>query len=403
MKICFYNVTATYIQGGLETYCWEAGRALARRGHEVTIVAGNDGDARHDDVRLVQFSFIHEKSWPDFGTRFRRLMERLSFARHSLGHLVAEGYDAVIVNKPFDFPILWRARGLGLKAQTVFRSGGKDFYAGDRYFAGAIDHWVSTSRYNALQVQKRYGRKVGVIHNGVDIDEFQPMPRSMEFRKRLGIGADDFTLVSIGRLVGLKGLRVVIEALQGIPGAHFIIAGDGPEHERLVQQAQQLGVADRVHFAGRVAHDVLPVLLADADAFVQPSIGEESFGISLVEAMACGLPVLASRLGGMLEIVDDRPGDHHTGELLPPGDVAVWTAAIQKLATDAAHRRRLGDAGRQRADQHFTWAANALKLERMLTGQWSPLQDELEALDALEASGDVQTEQREPISRVVNK
>ena len=70
MKICFYNVTATYIQGGLETYCWEAGRALARRGHEVTIVAGNDGDARHEDVRLVQFSFVHEKNWPDFGTRF---------------------------------------------------------------------------------------------------------------------------------------------------------------------------------------------------------------------------------------------------------------------------------------------------------------------------------------------
>jgi glycosyltransferase involved in cell wall biosynthesis len=376
VKICFYNVTATYIHGGLETYCWEAGRALARRGHQVTIVAGNDGDARHDEVRLVQFPFVHEKSWPDFGTRFRRLMERLSFARHSMQHLVSEGYDAVIVNKPFDFPILWRAKQRGLKAQTVFRSGGKDFYAGDRYFTGAINHWLSTSLYNARQVEKRYARPVGVIHNGVDIDEFHPLPRSMEFRSRLGIAPDAFTLVSIGRLVGLKGLRVAIEALKNVPGAHFIIAGDGPEHARLVQQAQELGVADRIHFAGRVAHDVLPVLLADADAFVQPSIGEESFGISLVEAMACGLPVLASKLGGMLEIVDDQPGDHQTGELLPPGDVPAWTAAIQRLATDDAHRKRLGDAGRLRADQHFTWAANALKLEQMLTGQWSPLADD---------------------------
>jgi hypothetical protein len=75
MKVCFYNVTASFIPGGLETYCWEAGRALARRGHDVTIVAGNRGRAWHDEVRLVQFPFRVEQDWPDLGTRFRRLME----------------------------------------------------------------------------------------------------------------------------------------------------------------------------------------------------------------------------------------------------------------------------------------------------------------------------------------
>ena len=67
MRICFYNVTATYLSGGLETYCWEAGRALARRGHAVSIVAGNRGAARHDEVRLAHFPFRAEKEWPDFG------------------------------------------------------------------------------------------------------------------------------------------------------------------------------------------------------------------------------------------------------------------------------------------------------------------------------------------------
>ena len=84
MKICFYNVTASFIQGGLETYCWEAGRALARRGHSVSIVAGLGGEPRHQEVELLRFPFRREQQWPDFGTRFRRLMERLSFARHSL-------------------------------------------------------------------------------------------------------------------------------------------------------------------------------------------------------------------------------------------------------------------------------------------------------------------------------
>ena len=81
MKICFYNVTASFIPGGLETYCWEAGRALARRGHKVSIVAGLGGEPRHDEVELLRFPFRIEQSWPNFGNRFRRLMERLSFAR----------------------------------------------------------------------------------------------------------------------------------------------------------------------------------------------------------------------------------------------------------------------------------------------------------------------------------
>ena len=161
MRICFYNVTASFIPGGLETYCWEVGRALARRGHEVPIVACDRGEARPDDVKLVRFPFRIEQSWLNFGTRFRRLMERLSFARGGgLQHLVQAGYDAVVINKPFDFPVLWQARRSGMRAQTLFRSGGTDFFLGYRLFAGAIDHWVSTSRYNAAQVEARYAREV---------------------------------------------------------------------------------------------------------------------------------------------------------------------------------------------------------------------------------------------------
>jgi glycosyltransferase involved in cell wall biosynthesis len=300
VKLCFYNVTASFIPGGLETYCWEAGRALARRGHDVTIVAGDRGKAWHDEVRLVQFPFRVEQDWPDFGTRFRRLMERLSFARHSLGHLVAAGYDAVIVNKPFDFPILWQAHRRGLRAQTLFRSGGTDFYAGDRMFSGAIRHWVSASRYNAAQVEARYRRSVMVIHNGVDTEVFAPHGRDPELRRSLGAGPDDLLVVSVSRLIGWKGVRVVLEALAALPErVRYLVIGEGPEEQRLRRQAEESGIAQRVRFMGRVRHADLPLLLSQCDLFVQPSIGEEAFGISVVEAMACGLPVLASDNGGL--------------------------------------------------------------------------------------------------------
>ena len=367
MKICFYNVTATFIQGGLETYCWEVGRALSRRGHAVTIVAGNRGQAWHDEVKLVQFPFRAEKEWPDFGVRFRRLAERMSFARHSLGHLVESGYDAVIVNKPFDFPILWRARRKGLSARTLFRSGGRDFYPGDRRFAGAIEHWVSSSGYNARQIEERYGRAVTTIHNGVDTAEFRPLSteearRGAEWTQRWGGTDKDIVLASVGRLVGWKGLRVIIDALVQLPAHYrYIIVGSGPEEDVLKLHAQRRGLAERVRFAGRVPHADLPALLANCDALVQPSIGEEAFGISVVEAMACGLAVFASNNGGLPETVVDGI----TGRLLPPGDVSAWT---RELATaDAASLAAMGRAGRARAESEFTWAANAAKHEAMLT------------------------------------
>ena len=363
MKICFYNVTASFIQGGLETYCWEAGRALARRGHRVSIVAGLGGEPRHEEVELLRFAFRREQAWPDLGTRFRRLMERLSFARHSLSHLLGAGYDAVIVNKPFDFPILWQARRRGLAAQTLYRSGGTEFYFGDRFFAGSIDHWLSTSRYNAAQVQAHYGREVEVLHNGVDVDHFRPMQRAAPLSKSLGLPEGVRVIASVGRLVGWKGLRVIIELLPQLPqDVHFLVIGDGPDEARLREQAAQLGVAPRVHFCGRIAHQQLPQLLTQADMLVQPSLGEESFGITLVEAMACGLPVLASNQGGMTEIV--LPG--LTGELLPAGEVESWRGALTQLLQQPEKMRAMGAAGRKRAVAEFTWAANAARLERLL-------------------------------------
>ena len=362
MRVCFYNVTATYLAGGLETYCWEAGRALARRGHEVSIVAGNRGTARHDEVRLVHFPFRAEKEWPDLGVRFRRLAERLSFARHALDHLVGTGYDAVIINKPFDFPVLWRARARGLRAQTLFRSGGTDFFPGDRLFAGSVQHWVSASRYNARQVEARYGRGVEVIHNGVDTGTFRPQARDDAVRARHGAAAGDVLLVSVGRLVGWKGIRIVIEALAKLPGNfRYLVVGDGPERAALYALASQLGLTGRVHFAGAVAHHALPELLSSCDLFLQPSVGEEAFGISVVEAMASGLPVLASANGGLPEIVVEG----ETGRLLPPGDARAWAEGIASACSDASALARLGCAARERADTAFTWAANAAKLEQV--------------------------------------
>jgi glycosyltransferase involved in cell wall biosynthesis len=143
-----------------------------------------------------------------------------------------------------------------------------------------------------------------------------------------------------------------------------LAVGAGPEAESLRVHASALGVADRVHLPGRVEHLELPAVLSQADIYVQPSIGEESFGISVVEAMACRLPVLASDIGALREVV----ADGETGRLVAPGDIRAWTSALADLLADPARRQHMGAAARARAEAKFTWAANAEKLEAIFSG-----------------------------------
>jgi glycosyltransferase involved in cell wall biosynthesis len=362
MKICFYNVTASYKTGGLETYCWEVGHALAQKGHDVTIVAGTGGKQRYEDVRLIEFPFKERDRFIDLGTRFRKLSERISFGIHSWRHLLEKKYDAIIINKPFDMPVIWWAKKNGLNSVVAFRSGGADFFFGDKLFKSAIDIWLSSSNYNAKQISNHYKVNVHVIHNGVDINKFYPRTKSESFRKKLGIPQESFIIMSVGRLIGWKGLNLIIDILPHLKNCYYIVVGNGPAHEQLKKQANELKVSNRIHFLGEIPHKNLPEILPEADIFVQPSIGEEAFGITLVEAMACGIPVCASNIGGMPEIVING----ETGLLLPPGDRNAWRIAIQTLLKKSDMMKEMAIKARNRVVKHFTWSANAEQLENIL-------------------------------------
>lgn len=358
MKICFYNLTAGFKSGGLETYCWEVGRALARQGHDVHILGGEGGQMRNDEVNLVALPYTPRDRFPNLGTRFRKLAERLSFAKYAKPVLYAGNYDAVIVNKPYDFPVLSWLKSRGYEGVTAIRSGGTDFYFGDRHFAKAVDVWLSTSKYNAAQIEARYGRPVTVIPNGVDPVKFFSNPEARRsVRDRFHIALTTPVIISVGRLVGWKGLDTVLRALPRLQGWTYLVVGHGDEHPDLVRLSRKLGVEDRVRFVGEIAHSELPGILSAADVFVQPSLGEEAFGISVVEAMACALPTLVSDQGGLREIVQDGK----TGRLLPPGNVDAWTAALIELAP-ANVRQVLGASGRSRVLENFTWESNAGRL-----------------------------------------
>ncbi|HTM68916.1 MAG TPA: glycosyltransferase family 4 protein [Candidatus Binatia bacterium] len=182
--------------------------------------------------------------------------------------------------------------------------------------------------------------------------------RVAETRQKYGLDPT-FTLLTLGRLVARKGFAEAIEAVALLKEksrtVRLIIAGDGPERQKLQKLVETKGVADRVGFTGKVPDEDVPALMGATDAFVMApkSIGAdvEGFGIVYLEANLMGKPVIGSRAGGVPEAVKDG----ETGILVEPGDAKAIAAAIERLMDDPTYASLLGEAGRRRVMEEFDW------------------------------------------------
>ena len=188
--------------------------------------------------------------------------------------------------------------------------------------------------------------KLVLIPNGVELPP-APLASRQEVRAELGLPLDAPVAGAVSRLDPVKGVRFLIQALARLDGVHLAIAGDGPERAALEALAERLGVAGRVHWLGQRG-DVQRLLPA-FDLFVQPSL-HEGLPNTVLEAMAAGLPVVATGVGGTPEAVVDGV----TGLLVRPGDPEPLARAISRLLDDPAARQTMGQAGRERVVQHFT-------------------------------------------------
>lgn len=193
--------------------------------------------------------------------------------------------------------------------------------------------------------------KVRVVHNGIEVERFRHPRR--ETRQRLNA---EFSLPPDAPLVAMvsvlrpgKGVEVLIDAIEHVPDATFLVIGDGPMREEWNARAASKGVSDRIRWAG-FRTDV-DRILAGCDLFVHPSL-DDAFPTVLLEAMAAGLPVVASRVGGIPEIV--TPGV--TGELVPPGNPQRLSATISMLLSDPATLEQMSKNASAGADRFSTRA-----------------------------------------------
>lgn len=384
MRICIVTV-AGFIHGagGMQDHTTDLVLGLSRAGHEVEVITARHPEGlrecehagarwhfvdapvwrarmpiRHPEwhrrsaLRFLElhaqrpFDVVHSESTSALGLLHRRLHRTvpivgkfhgnyLGFVRAGLRRAISEG-------------------GLVREAKSFAWVTSKHFLTrGNWYLFRACENMVpsraqlaDTCRSHMLKRARTH-----VVPNGIDATMFSPGSRE-EARAALGLDSRPL-FVCVGSLYREKGTRHAIRALTMLddetPG--LLIVGGGEERPALEALAHELGVAERVLFVGMQPRDRVPTYLQAADAFLFPTELPEAAPLSLPQAMACGLPAVASRIGAVPEVIDSEWGN---GVLVAPGNVVELAQAMRRLLRDQSLRRTVGEAGRKRVVAAFT-------------------------------------------------
>lgn len=268
-----------------------------------------------------------------------------------------DGFAGVIGGRLVGVPVVVSARGSDIHSYP-FRNRLTKFTA--RFAITRCDHLVCVSSALARQAHDLVSSHAAttVIYNGVDTDRFAPLGLKAEFRRQLGLPESNVVLLSVGALASEKGIPELIEAFNVLsinrPGARLVVIGDGPLRAEIEELAVRLGCHERVALPGAVTDKEVAGYMQAADVLVHPSHAEGLPNVVL-EAMACGLPVVASNVGGIPEVV--VPDE--TGLLVPPQDAPALVRALEELLADNDLALAMGNAGRQRVMKRHCWKRNA--------------------------------------------
>lgn len=356
--------------GGQNLHVSQLSAALARLGHEVTVYTRRD--SRDQPERLCApagYEVVHVPAGPPryvpkdellahMGEFSRFLGQSLSEDRPDVvhSHFWMSGLAAVLACRDLGIPVLHTYHALGVVKRR--HQGGADTSPKQRI---PIERMIGRSAAGIIATSSdemfelvRIGvprRRIAIAPCGVDVEHFRPegprLARSLPHR-----------VVTVGRLVPRKGFADLIRALPSVAHTEVVIAGGpeparlrhDPEARRLLELAGTLGVADRVALTGQIDRSRMPALLRSAD-LVACVPWYEPFGMVPLEAMACGLPVVASAVGGLTDTVVDGV----TGIHVPPRRPQALGATLRGLLADPIWRCGLGVAGRDRAVSRFSW------------------------------------------------
>lgn len=272
-----------------------------------------------------------------------------------------DGVAAAWLGKWFNKPVVITGRGTDLNYLPKFPLPRRQIQWAAAQAAGMIT--VCQALKDSLVDLGVAQQRVTVLRNGVDLQLFRPFRDEREqAAARRKFGMEGLCLVSVGQLIERKGHHLIIEAMPDLPGVNLFIAGDGPDRAALQRLAMEKGVADRVKLLGVVPHAELPSLYAAADISILAS-SREGWANVLLESMACGTPVVASRIWGTPEVVADPVA----GVLMHERSAAGIAQGVKTLLRQMPDR-----AATRRYSERFSWDATTdgqLRLFQGITGE----------------------------------
>jgi len=339
---------------GAIVHCWQVAHELTRRGHDVTLACYPEAMIGEQIVRdRIDVIRTDLHRWP--GDELRRIADFCRDQRidvvhahttraHNFGALLRWMYGIPCVasahNRLIQFHWMWHDQVIAVSEATR------------RY-------------YRRLGLVR--DRKIRTIHNFID-DSIAQKPMAdarIRVRNRLGLDEKVPLVVMVGNIIARKGVIYLVQALpailRSVPDAKILLVGEsyGTYHETVRAEAERLQVADRLIWMGH--QDDVGSVLAASDLFALSTL-EDNFPLTILEAMMSGLPVVATRVGGIPECV--FPGQ--TGELVPRKDVAAFADAVARLLLDPALRREYGAAGREVVRERFSPASQVPQVEAAL-------------------------------------
>jgi phosphatidyl-myo-inositol dimannoside synthase len=393
------DVTAPFIES-IATH-------IAAQGHDVHILLPENPGLRRgaveDGVHIHTFRYAARRQWKHWGyaeslradVRIKRgmyLLAPLVFgsALLALNELTARArFDViqahwVLPNAPMAALAAARRR-----LPLVISLHGSDVFVAEKWKPlGAVAHWCF-DRAQAITAcspdlaERAFAlgapeAKTGVIPYGADLKVFHVDPDAAErVRARLNLSADELMILAVGRLVYKKGFDFLVQAVDEVrraaPNARLVLAGDGDLRGELEDRVAALGLAHYVTFAGFVPRQEIPSFFAASDIVAVPSVRDEAGNVDglpnvALEAMAAGKPLIASRVAGLPQVVQDGVN----GLLVEEKQPQLLAEAILRLAHDGELRRRMGAAGLDQVREGLTWdnvAREFVKVYERVTGQ----------------------------------
>lgn len=357
MKI---GITCYPVYGGSGVVATELGKALAARGHEIHFIAyAMPFRLGHATENL----FYHEVAvntyplfeYPPYSLSLTsKMVDVVRYEKLDLLHVhyaIPHAASAIMARD-----IL---AGRGIKTPVVTTLHGTDItiVGNDPSFAPVVEYSIAqsdgvtaVSEYLRRETLERFDvpREIEVIPNFIDTERFRRLNKD-HFRQALCPNAEK-VLVHVSNFRPVKRATDVVHVLHNIrregTAAMLLLVGDGPDRVPAEHLARELGVYDSVRFLGK--QEPVEEILSIADVFLMPS-GSETFGLAALEAMACGVPVVSSNIGGLPELIEDGV----SGFLCPLGDIEALTAATRRLLDDEELHDRMSLAAFRRAVDHF--------------------------------------------------